>query len=275
MSYGYYAFICVENDLLALVKLPHQTILYRILICGPKSCFNYLQLTKQNNDHTDILESQKKNTDSREIKEGKVKNEKQGGNGSKQLQELENPHKSKETDVDTNVERLLEIRPQCSTWEKEEPTSLGQSSRNLPEVATNLVMVGDEGPTHQLANYDELKGSDGITLTIETEDRNSDANGKQKEIESSENEKSKSKGDAMKVYLSSPETKPGKECEKRVPSLPPIFKDDQFPESHKRTTVKASTEQDEGTCDIDNKDHVFSADDMMSFAWQIAKGMVG
>ena len=276
MSYGYYAFICVENDLLALVKLPHQSILYRMLICGPKSCFNYLQLTKQNNDHTDILESQKKNTDGREIKEGKVKNEKQGGHGSKQLQELENPHKSKETDVDTNVERLLEIRPQCSTWEKEEPTSLGQSSRNLPEVATNLVMVGDEGPTHQLTNYDELKGSDGITLTIETEDRNSDANGKQKEIESSENEKSNSKGDAMNVYVSSPETKPGKEeNEKRVQSLPPTFKDDQFPESLERTTARASREQDEGHCDIDNKDHVFSADDMMSFAWQIAKGMVG
>ena len=247
-----------------------------MLICGPKSCFNYLQLTKQNNDHTDILESQKKNTDGREIKEGKVKNEKQGGHGSKQLQELENPHKSKETDVDTNVERLLEIRPQCSTWEKEEPTSLGQSSRNLPEVATNLVIAGGEGPTHQLMSYDEPRGSDGITLTIETEDRNSDANRKQKEIESSENEKGKSKGDAMKVYVSSPETKPGKEeNEKRVPSLPPIFKDDQFPESHKRATVKASTEHDEGTCDIDNKDHVFSADDMMSFAWQIAKGMVG
>ena len=276
MSYGYYAFICVENDLLVLVKLPHQSILYRVLICGPKSCFNYLQLTKQNNDHTDVLESQKKNTDSREIKEGKVKNEKQGGNGSKQLQELENPHKSKETDVDTNVERLLEIRPQCSTWEKEEPTSLGQSSRNLPEVATNLVMVGDEGPTHQLANYNELKGSDGITLTIETEDRNSDANGKKKEIEISENEKSTSKGDVMNVYVSSPETKPCKEeNEKRVQSLPPTFKDDQFPGSLERTTARASREQDEGTCDIDNKDHVFSADDMMSFAWQIAKGMVG
>ena len=223
-----------------------------------------MQLTKKNNDHTDVLESQKKNTDGREIKEGKVKNEKQGENGSKQLQELENQHKSKETDVDTNVERLLEILPQCSTLEKEETTSLGQSSRNIPEIS------------HQLMSYDEPKGSDGITLTIETEDRNSDANGKQKEIESSENEKSKSKGDAMKVYVSSPETKPGKEeNEKRVPSLPPIFKDDQFPESHKRATVKASTEQDEGTCDIDNKDHVFSADDMMSFAWQITRGMVG
>ena len=261
MSYGYWAFVCVENDLLALVKLLHQSILYRILICRPKSCLNYLQLTKKNNDHTDVLESQKKNTDGREIKEGKVKNEKQDENGSKQLQELENPHKSKETDVDTNVERLIEILPQCSTLEKEETTSLGQSSRNLPEVATSLVMVGGEGPTHQLTTYDEPKGSDGITLTIETEDRNSDANGKQKEIESSENEKSKSKGDAMKVYLSSPETKPGKENEKRVPSLPPI--------------LKASTEQDEGTCDIDNKDQVFSADDMMSFTWQIAKGMVG
>ena len=276
MSYGYCAFVCVENDLLALVKLLYQSILYRILICRPKSCLNYLQLTKENNDHTDVLESQKKNTDGREINEGKVKNEKQEENDSKQLQELENQHKSKETDVDTNVERLLEILPQCSTLEKEETTSLGQSSRNLPEVATNLVIVGGEGPTHQLMSYDEPKGSDGITLTIETEDRNSDANGKQKEIESSENEKSKSKGDAMKVYVSSPETKPGKEeNEKRVPSLPPIFKDDQFPESHKRTTVKASTEHDEGTCDIDNKDHVFSADDMMSFAWQIAKGMVG
>ena len=220
-----------------------------------------MQLTKENNDHTDVLESQKKNTDGREIK---VKNEKQVENESKQLQELENLHKSKETYVDTNVERLLEILPQCSTLEKEETTSLGQSSRNIPEIS------------HQLMSYDEPKGSDGITLTIETEDRNSDANRKQKEIESSENEKGKSKGDAMKVYVSSPETKPGKEeNEKRVPSLPPIFKDDQFPESHKRTTVKASTEQDEGTCDIDNKDHVFSADDMMSFAWQIAKGMVG
>ena len=237
---------------------------------------NYLQLTKKNNDHTDVLESQKKNMDGQEIKRGKVKNEKQGENGSKQLQELENPHKSKETDVDTNVERLLEILPQCSTLEKEETTSLGQSSRNLPEVATSLVMVGGEGPTHQLMSYDEPKGSDGITLTIETEDRNSDANGKQKEIESSENEKSKSKDDAMNVYVLSPETKPGKEeNEKRVPSLPPIFKDDQFPESHKRATVKASTEHDEGTCDIDNKDHVFSEDDLMSFAWQIARGMVG
>ena len=237
---------------------------------------NYLQLTKKNNDHTDVLESQKKNTDGREIKEGKVKNEKQEENGSKQLQELENPHKSKETDVDTNVERLLEILPQCSTLEKEETTSLGQSSRNLPEVATSLVMVGGEGPTHQLMSYDEPKGSDGITLTIETEDRKSDANGKQKEIESSENEKSKSKGDAMKVYVSSPETKPGKEeNEKRVQSLPPTFKDDQFPESLERTTARASREKDEGTSDIDNKDHVFSADDMMSFAWQIARGMVG
>ena len=237
---------------------------------------NYLQLTKKNNDHTDVLESQKKNMDGREIKEGKVKNEKQEENGFKQLQELENSHKSKETDVDTNVERLLEILPQCSTLEKQETASLGQSSRNLPEVATSLVMAGGEGPTQQLMSYDEPKGSDGITLTIETEDRNSDANRKQKEIESSENEKGKSKGDAMKVYVSSPETKPGKEeNEKRVPSLPPIFKDDQFPESHKRATVKASTEHDEGTCDIDNKDLVFSADDLMSFAWQIARGMVG
>ena len=276
MSYGYCAFVCVENDLLALVKLLYQSILYRILICKPKSCLNYLQLTKKNNDHTDVLESQKKNTDGREIKEGKVKNEKQGENGSKQLQELENSHKSKETDVDTNVERLLEILPQCSTLEKEETTSLGQSSRNLPEVATSLVMVGGEGPTHQLTNYDEPKGSDEITLTIETEDRNSDANGKQKEIESSENEKSKSKGDAMNVYVSSTETKPGKEeKEKSVQSLPPTFKDDQFPESLERTTARASSEKDEGTSDIDNKDHVFSADDMMSFAWQIARGMVG
>ena len=275
MSYGYWAFVCVEKDLLARIKFLHQSLLYRILICRPKSCLNYLQLTKENNDHTDVLESQKKNMDGREIKEGKVKNEKQEENGSKQLQELGNPQKSKETDVDTNVERLLEILPQCSTLEKEETTSLGQSSRNLPEVATSLVMVGGEGPTHQLMSYDEPKGSDGITLTIETEDRNSDANGKQKEIESSENEKSKSKGDAMHVYVSSPETKPGKENEKRVPSLPPIFKDDQFPESHKRATVKASTEHDEGTCDIDNKDHLFSADDMMSFAWQVARGMVG
>ena len=275
MSYGYCAFVCVENDLLALVKLLYQSILYRILICKPKSCLNYLQPTKKNNDHTDVLESQKKNMDGREINEGKVKNEKQGENGSKQLQEQENQHKSKETDVDTNVERLLEILPQCSTLEKEETTSLGQSSIDLPEVATSLVMVGGEGPTHQLTTYDEPKGSDGITLTIETEDRNSDANGKQKRIESSENETSKSKGDAMNVYVSSPETKPGKENEKRVQSLPPTFKDDQFPESLERTTTRASREQDEGTCDIDNKDHVFSADDMMSFAWQIAKGMVG
>ena len=272
MSYGYWAFVCVENDLLALVKLLYQSILYRILICKPKSCLNYLQLTKKNNDHTDVLESQKKNTDGREIK---VKNEKQVENESKQLQELENLHKSKETYVDTNVERLLEILPQCSTLEKEETTSLGQSSRNLPEVATSLVMVGGEGPTHQLMSYDEPKGSDGITLTIETEDRNSDATEKQKEIESSKNEKGKSKGDAMKVYVTSAETKPGKENEERVQSLPSTFKDDQFPESQKRTTLKASTEHDEGTCDIDNKDHVFSADDMMSFAWQIAKGMVG
>ena len=264
MSYGYCAFVCVENDLLALVKLLYQSILYRILICKPKSCLNYLQLTKKNNDHTDVLESQKKNMDGREINEGKVKNEKQGENGSKQLQELENPHKSKETDVDTNVERLLEILPQCSTLEKEETTSLGQSSRNIPEIS------------HQLMSYDEPKGSDGITLTIETEDRNSDANGKQKEIESSENEKSKSKGDTMNVYVSSPETKPGKEeNEKRVQSLPPTFKDHQFPESLERTTARASSEKDEGTSDIDNKDHVFSADDMMSFAWQIARGMVG
>ena len=276
MSYGYCAFVCVENDLLALVKLLYQSILYRILICKPKSCLNYLQLTKKNNDHTDVLESQKKNMDGREIKEGKVKNEKQEENGSKQLQELENPHKSKETDVDTNVERLLEILPQCSTLEKEETTSLGESSRNLPEVVTSLILVGGEGPTHQLTTYDEPKGSDGITLTIETEDRNSDANGKQKEIESSENEKSTSKGDVMNVYVSSPETKPGKEeNEKRVQSLPPTFKDDQFPESLERTTARASSEKDEGTSDIDNKDHVFSADDMMSFAWQIARGMVG
>ena len=235
-----------------------------------------MQLTKKNNDHTDVLESQKKNMDGQEIKGGKVKNEKQGENGSKQLQELENPHKSKETDVDTNVERLLEILPQCSTLEKEETTSLGESSRNLPEVVTSLILVGGEGPTHQLTTYDEPKGSDGITLTIETEDRNSDANGKQKEIESSENEKSKSKGDAMNVYVSSTETKPAKEeKEKSVQSLPPTFKDDQFPESLERTTARASSEKDEGTSDIDNKDHVFSADDMMSFAWQIARGMVG
>ena len=276
MWYGYCAFVCVENVLLTRVKLLYQSILYRILICKPKPCLNYLQLTKKNNDHTDVLESQKKNTDGREIKGGKIKNEKQGENGSMQLQELENSDKSKETYVDTNVERLLEILPQCSTLEKEETTSLGQSSRDLPEVATSLVMVGGEGPTHQLTTYDEPKGSDGITLTIETEDRNSDANGKQKEIESSENEKSKSKGDAMNVYVSSPETKPVKEeKEKRLQLLPPTFKDDQFPESLERTTARASREQDEGTCDIDNKDHVFSADDMMSFAWQIAKGMVG
>ena len=236
---------------------------------------NYLQLTKKNNDHTDVLESQKKNMDGPEIKGGKTKNEKQEENGSMQLQELENPHKSKVTDVDTNVDRLLEILPQCSTLEKEETTSLGQSSRNLPEVATSLVMVGGEGPTHQLTTYDEPKGSDGITLTIETEDSKSDATEKQKRIESSENETSKSKDDAMNVYVSSPETKPGKENEKRVQSLPSTFKDDQFPESLERTTMAASTEHDEGTCDIDNKDHVFSADDMMSFAWQIAKGMVG
>ena len=275
MSYGYCAFVCVENDLLALVKLLYQSILYRILICKPKSCLNYLQLTKKHNDHTDVLESQKKNMGGREIKGGKIKNEKQEENGSMQLQELENPHKSKVTDVDTNVDRLLEILPQCSTLEKEETTSLGQSSRNLPEVAASLVMVGGEGPTHQLTNYDEPKGSDGITLTIETEDKNSDANGKQNRIESSENETGKSKDDAMNVYVSSPETKPGKENEKRVQSLPSTFKDDQFPESLERTTMAASTEHDEGTCDIDNKDHVFSADDMMSFAWQIAKGMVG
>ena len=275
MSYGYWAFVGVENDLLARVKLLHQCILYKILICRPKSCLNYLQLTKENNDHTDVLEGQKKNMDGRDIKEGKVKNEKQEENGSKQLQELGNPQKSKEADVETNVERLLEILPQCSTLEKEETSSLGQSSRNLPEVATSLVIVGGEGPTHQLMSYDEPKGRDGITSTIETEDRNSDATEKQKEIESSENEKGKSKGDAMKVYVSSAETKPGKENEKRLQSLPPIFKDDQFPESHKRTTLKASTEHDEGTCNIDNKDHVFSADDMTSFAWQITKGMVG
>ena len=237
---------------------------------------NYLQLTKKNNDHTDVLESQKKNTDGRKIKGGKIKNEKQGGNDPMQLQELENPHKSKETYVDTKVERLLEKLPQCSTLEKEETTSLEQSSIDLPEVATSLVMVGGEGPTHQITTYDEPKGSDGITLTMEREDRNSDANGKQKEIESSENEKSKSKGDAMNVYVSSTETKPAKEeKEKSVQSLPPTFKDDQFPGSLERTTARASREQDEGTCDIDNKDHVFSADDMMSFAWQIAKGMVG
>ena len=276
ISYDYCAFVCVENDRLALVKLLYQSILYRILICRSKSCLNYLQLTKKNNDQTDVLESQRKNTDGREIKGGKIENEKKGENGSKQLQELESLHKSKETYVDTNVERLLEILPQCSTLEKEETTSLGESSRNLPEVAANLVMVGGEGPTHQLTTYDELKGNDGITLTIETEDRNSDAIGKQKEIESSENERSKSKGDAMNVYVSSPETKPVKEeKEKRLQSLPPTFKDDQFPESLERTTARASREQDEGTCDIDNKDHVFSADDMMSFAWQIAKGMVG
>ena len=68
MSYGYCAFVCVENDLLALVKLLHQSSLYRILICRPKSCLNYLQLTKKNNDQTDVLESQKKNTDGQEIK---------------------------------------------------------------------------------------------------------------------------------------------------------------------------------------------------------------
>ena len=269
MSYGYCAFLFVENDLLALVKLLHRSILYRILICGPKSCLNYLQLTKKNNDHTEVLESQNKNTDCRKIKEGKIKNEKQGGNDSKQLQELENPHKSRETDVDTKVERLLEIRPQCSTLEKEETTSLEHSSINLPEAATSLVMVGGEGPTQQLTTYDdEPKGSERITLTIERDDRNGDANGKQKEIESSESEKSEFKGDAMNVYVSSPETKPGKEENEKRP-------DDQFPESLKSTTVKASTEQDEGTCGIDNRDQVFSADDMMSFAWQIAKGMVG
>ncbi|XP_073246813.1 platelet-derived growth factor receptor beta-like [Porites lutea] len=260
-----------EPIMLIMEYVPHGDLLQWLR--NKRQQIKLVTLTKKNNDHTDVLESQKKNTDGQEIKRGKIKNEKQGEDGSKQLQELANPHKSKETDADTNIERLLEILPQCSTLEKE-ATSLGQSSRNIPEVAASLVMVGGEGPTHQLTNYDEPKGSDGITLTIETEDRNSDANGKQKEIESSENEKSKSKGDAMNVYVSSPETKPGKEeNEKRVQSLPPTFKDDQFPESLERTTARASREKDEGTCDIDNKDHVFSADDMMSFAWQIARGM--
>ncbi|XP_073247189.1 uncharacterized protein [Porites lutea] len=260
-----------EPIMLIMEYVPHGDLLQWLR--NKRQQIKLVTLTKKNNDHTDVLESQKKNMNGLEIKGGRIKNEKHDENGSMQLKELENPHKSKVTDVDTNVDRLLEILPQCSTLEKEETTSLGESSRNLPEVAANLVMVGGEGPTHQLTTYDEPKGSDGITLTIETKDRNSDANGKQKRIESSENETSKSKDDAMNVYVSSPETKPGKENEKRLQSLPSTFKDDQFPESLERTTVKASTEHDEGSCDIDNKDLVFSADDMMSFAWQIAKGM--
>ena len=42
MSHGYCAFVCVGNDLLALVKLLHQSIINRILICGPLLMFELL-----------------------------------------------------------------------------------------------------------------------------------------------------------------------------------------------------------------------------------------
>ena len=248
----------------------------------------YLQFTKKKNDHTDVLEileppapvrprlnpakeeGPEEDMDGWEIKEEKDENEKQGGNDSKQMLERQNPQTSKKTTFDDNVEGQLEIPPQFSILE-EDSTSPGQSLRNQLEVPTSITMAGGERPTYQLTTFEEPKGSDEISFIIEKEDRNKDANGKHEEIESLENVKNESQGDPVNVLSS--ETKPGKtEHEKRIQSVPQTFEDDQFPESLKSTEVRI--EQDEDNCDIDHKDYFISADDIMCFAWQIAKGMV-
>ena len=246
----------------------------------------YLQFTKKKNDNTDVLEileppapvrprlnpAKEEDTDGWEIKEGKDEKEKQGENDSKQMKERQNPQKSKKTTFDDNVESQLEIPPQFSILE-EDSTSLSQSLRNQLEVATNIAMAGGERPTYQLTPFEKPKKSDEISFIIEKEDRNKAANGKHEEIESLENAKNESQGDPVNVLPS--ETKPGKrEHEKRIQSVPQTFEDDQLPESFKSTEVRICVEQDEDTCDNDHKDYFISADDIMCFAWQIAKGMV-
>ena len=253
-----------------------------------------MQVAKKKNDHTDVFEileppppvrprlnpakeeGPEEDTDGWEIKKGKDENEKQGENGSKQMRERQNPQKSKKTTFDDNVESQFEIPQQFSKKTlllEEDSTSLGQSLRNQLEVATSITMAGGERPTYQLTTFEEPTKSDGISFIIEKEDRNKDANGKQEEIESLENAKNESKGDAMNELSS--ETKPDKtEHEKRIPSVPQTFEDDQFPESLNSTEVRISVEQDEHTCGIDHKDYFISTDDIMCFAWQIAKGMV-
>ena len=217
-------------------------------------------------------EGPEEDTDGWEIKEGKDENEKPVANDSKQTLERPNPQKSRKTTFDDNVESQLEIPPQFSILE-EDSTSLGQSLKNQLEVATNIAMAGGERPTYQLTPFEEPKKSDEISFIIEKEDRNKDANGKHEEIESLENAKNESQRDP--VNLLSSETKPGKrEHKKRIPSVPQNFEDDQLPESFKSTEVRICVEQDEDTCDNDHKDYFISADDIMCFAWQIAKGMV-
>ena len=250
----------------------------------------YLQFTKKKNDHTDVLEilgppapvrprlnpekeeGPEEDMDGWKIKEGEEENEKPVANDSKQMLERPNPQKSQKTTFDDNVESQIEIPPQFSILE-EDSTSLGQSLKNQLEVATNIAMAGGERPTYQLTPFEEPKKSDEISFIIEKEDRNKDANGKHEEIESLENAKNESQGDPVKVLSS--ETKPGKrEHEKRIQSVPQTFEDDQLPESFKSTEVRICVEQDEDTCDYDHKDYFISADDIMCFAWQIAKGMV-
>ena len=193
-------------------------------------------------------------------------------NDSKQMLERQNPQKSKKTTFDDDVESQLEIPPQFSILE-EDSTSLGQSLRNQLEVATSITMAGGERPTYQLTTFEETKKSDEISSIIENDDRNKDANEKHEEIEGLEHAKNESQGDPVNVLSS--ETKLGKrEHEKRIQSVPQTFEDDQFPESFKSTEVRISIEQNEDTCDIDHKDYFMSADDIMCFAWQIAKGMV-
>ena len=216
-------------------------------------------------------ERPEEDTDGWEIKEGKDENEKQGENDSNQMKERQNPQKSKKTTFDDDVESQLEIPPQFSILE-ENSTSPGQSLRNQLE-GTSIAMAGGERPTYQLTTFEETKGSNGIGFIIKKEDRNKDANGKHEEIESLENAKNESQGDPVNVLPS--ETKPGKrEHEKRIQSVPQTFEDDQLPESFKSTEVRICVEQDEDTCDNDHKDYFISADDIMCFAWQIAKGMV-
>ena len=250
----------------------------------------YLQFTKKKNDHTDVFEileppapvrqrlnpakeeGPEEDMDGWKIKEGEEENEKPVANDSKQLLERPNPQKSKKTTFDDNVESQLEIPPQFSILE-EDSTSPGQSLRNQLEVGTSIATAGGEGPTYQLTNFEEPKKSGENSFIIEKEDRNKDSNGKHEEIESLENAKNESQGDPVNVLSS--ETKPGKgENEKRIQSVPQTFEEDQFPESFKSTEVRISVEQDEDTCDIDHKDYFISADDIMCFAWQIAKGMV-
>ena len=250
----------------------------------------YLQFTKKKNDHTDVPEileppapvrrrlnpakeeGPEEDMDGLEIKEEKDENEKQGGNDSKQMLERQNPQTSKKTTFDDNVESQLEIPSQFSILE-EDSTSPGQSLKNQLEVGTSIATAGSERPTYQLTTFEETKGSNGIGFIIKKEDRNKAANGKHEEIESLENAKNESQGYPVNVLSS--ETKPGKgENEKRIQSVPQTFEEDQFPESFKSTEVRISVEQDEDTCDIDHTDYFISADDIMCFAWQIAKGMV-